>query len=1096
MQINEKYAISPYHLSLLKPYELLDFVDFPFLVVDISPDAEYYLNYFVKHENEEDHRLLTEISYVRLYLLKNGLISVDEIFRQPEAKHAFYCICDQKGTIQKAYQLPESELLDNSIQKDYFLELTGEYEEIAKLTPYHAKYFAYELTKRNASDSTDKLASALTDAQVELNPHQVDAALFAFNSPLSKGVILADEVGLGKTIEAGLVISQKWAERKRSILIIVPANLRKQWNQELLDKFFLPSLILENKSFNDETRAQNFNPFDQKNKVVICSYHFIKSKENFVRGINWDLVVIDEAHRLRNVYKPTNKIANIIKGAISHVNKKILLTATPLQNSLMELFGLVSLIDDFAFGSQKSFRSEYTNADEGDVNYAELKSRLAPLCKRTLRKQVLQYVPYTDRISHTEEFQSSVEEHKLYNLVSEYLQTEKLYALPASQRQLMTLILRRLLASSTYAITGTLEALSKKLAEIVKTQKGNTEAIENVLQDDYEGYQEQKDDWQASENENSEEQEGDDVPKLTEEDIAGINAEIGELKEFIALAKSIQKDSKGEKLMTALKKGLEEATKRGAQQKALIFTESTRTQLYINDILQKTEFAGKIVLFNGSNNDSNTKEIYKKWLEKHNGTDRVSGSKSADTRAALVEYFRDEAEIMIATEAAAEGINLQFCSLVVNYDLPWNPQRIEQRIGRCHRYGQKHDVVVVNFLNTKNEADVRVYELLKHKFKLFDNVFGASDEVLGKIESGIDFERRIADIYQRSRGSDQIKIAFDKLRGDLEEEITNEVKKAKQSLLENVDTEVIEKMRLRETESEQILNRYETWLWDLTVQFLKDKADYSENNFSFSLKQNPFPAIEINTGKYRIGKNIQDANVYRINHPLAQGIISETKHIHLPVREIVFDYTNTPRKISIIENLKQQAGWLMVSNVTYKGFEEEDKLIFAGFTDKGEWLDNETGSRFFSVLAKEGKEGIPIPELVSQDLNERREHLTNEFLQEIGQKNNYFFQLEVDKLHHWADDKAKAAEKELTDTKQRIKELNREAKKTKDVQQQLTIQKDLSQLTALQKKLRQNIFNLEDEIQAERDRMIAAIEQRLNINTQKGDLFIIRWIVI
>ena len=136
-------------------------------------------------------------------------------------------------------------------------------------------------------------------------------------------------------------------------------------------------------------------------------------------------------------------------------------------------------------------------------------------------------------------------------------------------------------------------------------------------------------------------------------------------------------------------------------------------------------------------------------------------------RSALVDYFRDEGRIMIATEAGAEGINLQFCSLVVNYDLPWNPQRIEQRIGRCHRYGQKHDVVVVNFLNRKNEADQRVFELLSEKFQLFEGVFGASDEVLGAIESGVDFEKRIADIYQHCRQTEEIKAAFDQLQLEL-----------------------------------------------------------------------------------------------------------------------------------------------------------------------------------------------------------------------------------------------------------------------------------------------------------------------------------------
>src|ERR1700694_971132 len=129
------------------------------------------------------------------------------------------------------------------------------------ITDYHAKYYAHALTKRCSSDSLEKLAGAVASAQVDLNPHQVDAALFAFNSPLSKGALLADEVGLGKTIEAGLVLSQKWAERQRCILVIVPSNLRKQWYQELTEKFFLPCQILETKSYNAAVKAGSFQPF-------------------------------------------------------------------------------------------------------------------------------------------------------------------------------------------------------------------------------------------------------------------------------------------------------------------------------------------------------------------------------------------------------------------------------------------------------------------------------------------------------------------------------------------------------------------------------------------------------------------------------------------------------------------------------------------------------------------------------------------------------------------------------------------------------------------------------------------------------------------
>jgi hypothetical protein len=224
-----------------------------------------------------------------------------------------------------------------------------------KLTPYHAKYYAYELTRRCPPDSDDRLAGALVDARVDLNPHQIEAALFTFRSPLSRGVLLADEVGLGKTIEAGLVLAQKWAERRRRVLVITPANLRKQWHQELSDKFFLPCRILESRSYNEAIKQGRFRPFEPDGEIVICSYQFARAK-----AASWDMVVMDEAHRLRNVYKPSNVIANTLKQALAPF-PKLLLTATPLQNSLLELYGLVSIIDDQVFGDGRSFREQFAD---------------------------------------------------------------------------------------------------------------------------------------------------------------------------------------------------------------------------------------------------------------------------------------------------------------------------------------------------------------------------------------------------------------------------------------------------------------------------------------------------------------------------------------------------------------------------------------------------------------------------------------------------------------------------------------------------------------------------------------------------------------
>ncbi len=234
------------------------------------------------------------------------------------------------------------------------------------VTPHQSAYFAHALTLASPAGTVEGLSRSIASARVDLNPHQVDAALFALRSPLSRGVLLADEVGLGKTIEAGIVISQRWAERRRRVLLVVPATLRKQWEQELAEKFLLPAFVLDSRSFRAAVEAGVANPFEAggaerasaagpgtPDRIVICSYQFAAARQAEVALVPWDLVVIDEAHRLRNVYKTSSKIARALVDAIGSRNK-LLLTATPLQNSLMELYGLVSVIDPQVFGDARA----------------------------------------------------------------------------------------------------------------------------------------------------------------------------------------------------------------------------------------------------------------------------------------------------------------------------------------------------------------------------------------------------------------------------------------------------------------------------------------------------------------------------------------------------------------------------------------------------------------------------------------------------------------------------------------------------------------------------------------------------------------------
>jgi len=933
-------------------------------------------------------------------------------------------------------------------------------------TAYHAKLFAHELMRRCPSDSVERVTAALMDSQVDLNPHQVDAALFAFRSPLSKGAILADEVGLGKTIEAGIVLSQKWAEGKRKILIILPSSLRKQWYQELKDKFYLPSRILEAASFNKAIKRGNRNPFDVAD-IVLCSYQFARNKSEFVRAINWDLVVIDEAHRLRNVYKTGNKIARELKDALSHV-PKLLLTATPLQNSLLELYGLVSFIDEHTFGDLKSFRSQFARLTPGD-SFDDLKERLSLVCKRTLRRQVLEYIRYTERKAHTQEFVPSIEEQRLYELVSDYLQRDDLNALPSSQRALMTLVLRKLLASSTFAIAGALESLANKLRRSLKEGVARRKPPEEV-EDDFETYDELSDEMEIPDEEVEE--------PLSEAQKAAIEAEIEELDQFFQLAMQITQNAKGTALLRGLKIGFQMTTELGGAEKAIIFTESRRTQNYLVQLLSENGYANDIVQFNGSNNDPKSREIYADWKQRFAGTDKVTGSRTSDTRAAIVDHFRDDAKIMIATEAAAEGINLQFCSFVVNYDLPWNPQRIEQRIGRCHRYGQKHDVVVVNFLNKNNAADQRVYELLSEKFRLFSGVFGASDEVLGSIESGVDFEKRIVGILQTCRTAEEIQTSFDALQAELGEEIDESLQDTRTKLLENFDAEVAEKLRVYQEQSSASLNRFEALLWDVTQFVLENEAEFDSTQLTFLL--NNAPRSGIDTGTYTLQRRDDIGHHYRLQHPLEAD---------LEPAELVFDYSGTPRNISVLESLVGASGTLTVRRLTIMSLDSEDHLLAAAITDGGQILDTQQARRLFNLPATVGQCGS----VDSQAVRECAEAAKASVLTDVSERNAVFFEEEMEKLDRWSSDKRKSLKTRLKDYDADIAELKKQTRTARNLPEKLALQKKIRTLDKKRDEAWREYDGAARDIEKQKDDLIDKVEARLQQELQEETLFTVRW---
>ena len=467
------------------------------------------------------------------------------------------------------------------------------------------------------------------------------------------------------------------------------------------------------------------------------------------------------------------------------------------------------------------------------MDLADLRKRLRPIVKRTLRKDVLEYIRFTQRHPITVTFDPDAPENTLYQEVSEFLQRNDTYSLPSRQRHLMVLLLRKILASSSTALTATLEKMRKRLEDL-RGGKTALESEEKLLDDEV-----------LDEEEEEEFAEAEPAPAIPNLDLAKLDAEIRELTEFIELAKSIKVDSKSKALLKGLSEGFQRMAALGGPRKALIFTESKRTQVYLRHFLEANGYGGRIVLLNGTNTEPESKAIYEEWKQANEPLGRATGNRNIDQRTSLIEYFRDKATIMLATEAAGEGVNLQFCSLVINYDLPWNPQRIEQRIGRCHRYGQLHDVVVVNFLNAKNEADRRVLELLGDKFHLFEGVFGSSDEVLGTLESGVDFERKVLAVYQQCRTPREIDAAFNALQEEMEEQIRSRMQQVRQTLLEHFDEEVHNRFRNFMSETQTHLDQVEEMLWKTTKQVLDGSATFNEKRREFGLLNPPAKGIRV-----------------------------------------------------------------------------------------------------------------------------------------------------------------------------------------------------------------------------------------------------------
>ena len=807
--------------------------------------------------------------------------------------------------------------------------------------PIRRLYLAEQLVRLRRADEQQRYAAAQRQGRIDPNPHQIDAVIFALKRVPEGGCILADEVGLGKTIEAGLVVAQLRSEGAASrVLLVVPKPLLGQWQDELYRLFGIQAV---------EGRLE---PGGFAGPGVFLVGREVAGSERgaeFLRETEpFDLCIIDEAHEVfANIYRrfdkegdyrsdsPEARIADRVRSFLRST-PVLLLTATPIQNNLTELWGLIQYVEPTGtlLGNLRTFRDVFCDGDDRTLVRGqddELRRRIETVVQRTLRRQAQDFLerPFVARHAQIFEYSMTAREKLLYDQVTAYLLEPQLFAFRGNQRRLLLIGFHRLMGSSIAALTASLRKVAARLDRMLA---GHTPDQANTLLDDLE------DDEMQVEPENEEK---------TAIDLKLVEKELGRVRSFISLAETLRRDSKADKLLDVMRVIAERPAGR---QRAVIFTESLVTQSYLQDLLlDRGSFLQEdITLFRGTNDSPRAAQALRRWQEEIGDSlpAHQRPSRSVAMRLALVHEFKTRSRVFISTEAGAKGLNLQFCDTIVNYDLPWNPQRIEQRIGRCHRYGQEHDVTVINFLAADNEAQRLTFEILSRKLDLFGKVLDASDVVLHEPSTdtpetlagavGSDFEGRLRRIYERARTVGEIEAELRRLREEMEDERKRfeETWARTAGLIETrFDQRVKQAFRRLQTDLPPGLARLDDEMDRLITGFLlaldvPHRRIAANENIRFELSASDrLPDGWRDGGIVAIGeaRNLEDADALHLGHPLVQAAVTEARDASWTQSPVAWILDKSaPRELL---SHKEKRGRLILVRIRYEGFERVDRLI-------------------------------------------------------------------------------------------------------------------------------------------------------------------------
>ncbi len=917
--------------------------------------------------------------------------------------------------------------------------------------PIQRRWLAEQLVRLRRADERRRYAASQRRGRIDPNPHQIQAVIFALGRVREGGCILADEVGLGKTIEAGLVVVQLMAEGARRVLIVVPKPLQGQWQQELYALF---GIEIRQGALEEEGALVGGGVFlvgrewagGEKGSAAL------KAAEPF------DLCVIDEAHEIFaglykrydrfGVYQPASphaQMAGRVKELLAGT-PVLLLTATPIQNSLAELWGLVQYVEPTGtlLGDMRTFRQVFCDGDDRRLvegQDEELRQRIATVCARTLRRQAQEFLekPFVARRTRLFTYTMAGEEKALYDHLTEFLMDPLLVAFRGNHRRLLLLTFHRQMASSVAALAASLRKVATRLRKMLEQTP-----IEKLAAEAEAAVGDLEEELQATE-----------VDEGAPPPGGRVQTELALVEDFIARAESLPKDSKAEVMIKAVQLVFARAERGEGSGRVVIFTESLTTQEYIRELLTAEAPRGAglpeadVTLFRGQNSGPRVSAAVERWkADVGNAIPAYNRpSRSVAVRMALVHEFRTRSRVFVSTEAGAKGLNLQFCDTLVNYDLPWNPQRIEQRIGRCHRYSQTHDVTVINFLATDNEAQKLTFEILSQKLDLFGTVLAASDDVLHEPRTkspetivnamAVDFETRLERIYERSRSYEGLLGELRELRetiGTQRERYEQELARTKNLIESQFDEEVSQRFRQIQEElpgtlaeldrdADRVLHSY---LEAADIPFERIQHDAFVRYDVAACPRLPAAlagGLSVAVGEAR---EVSDVDPIHMGHPLLEAAVAEAREAtrrQAASREAAYrDTPDQPFRVELrlagdiseqLAGRRGQRGRLVGLKVRYQGFEPVERLIpVAVIETTGEVLEPEAGETLLALDPVDLEEMVPL-DLDEEDMDDAIEEALFVEQHAIAEDEQQHFDRSIAQLERSIDDRVMVLERLL-----------------------------------------------------------------------------------